>query len=420
MRFLITDGFRHRRCRQRDGFSRRAAISLAACSWLLGSVRLVFAQASQTAEHAGVRDFIEYWSASRLLASGGNPYSPAELMVLQQSIGWNGASPLIMWNPPWTMLFTLPFGLLNFTAGQFIWLLVHVILILFSVQQLWRIYGDTEQASPFSWVLALTFIPTVFVLIIGQITPLILAGLALLLYSERKQKQWILGASLVILSVKPHLLYLFWIVFALWIWEKRQWRVISAAALFGVAAVLIPLLFNPNIYSQYLALYEVTDVWKPADWPAPTLRNVIKVFLHVDQTWLQLAPTMAAVLWVVYYWLRHKQSWLWLEQLPLIVLVSVTSSFFVWTYDLVVVLPALVEGAIWIRGRPARWHQFWTARLYVAINACHLLLRFWIAEELWYFWLGPALLVNYLIFCWEKAVKRGQPGERAKSIAETS
>ena len=406
MRFLITHRCRVRRRWLRSQVSLRALIRLAACAWILVGARLAFAQDSQIAKHAGIRDFIEYWSASRLFASGGNPYSPAELMVLQQQIGWGGAAPLIMWNPPWTLLFTLPFGYLDFTAGQFLWLLVHVILILCSVRQLWRIYGKTERPSPLAWVLALTFVPTLFVLILGQITPLILAGLTLLLDSERKQKHWTMGAALVILSMKPHLLYLFWIVFALWSWQKRQWRVISVAALFGVAALLIPLLFNSNIYAQYLSLYEAPDIWKPLDWPVPTLRNFIKVFLLVDRTWLQWAPTILAGAWVVYYWGRHKHHWTWLERLPLIVLVSVTSSVFVWTYDLIVVLPAIIEGAVWIRNRPAPWHQFWAARAYLVINVSHLLLRYWLAEELWYFWLAPALLATYLVFQRERKPSR--------------
>ena len=405
MRFLITDRCRGRRRWLRSPVSPRGLIWLAACSWLLLGARLAFAQDSQIAKHAGIRDFIEYWSASRLFVSGGNPYSPAELMVLQQRIGWDGTAPLVMWNPPWTLLFTVPFGLLDFTAGQFLWLLVHVVLILFSAQQLWRMYGKTEPPSSLPWVLALTFVPTLFVLVIGQITPLILAGLTLLLDSERKQNRWTLGAALVLLSMKPQLLYLFWIVFALWIWEERQWRVISVAALIGVVAVLIPLLFNPNIYAQYLSLYEAPDIWKPSDWPVPTLRNVIKVFLHVDQTWIQWAPTIVAGAWVVYYWHGHKHHWTWLERLPLIVLVSVTSSVFVWTYDLIVVLPAIVEGAVWIRNRPAPWHQSWAARAYLVINVSHLLLRYWLAEDLWYFWLGPALLATYLVFQRERKTK---------------
>jgi hypothetical protein len=349
-----------------------------------------------------MRDFVEYWAASRLLVHGGNPYSPLELLPLQQSAGWSGAAPLIMWNPPWTLLITLPFSLFDIATGQFIWLVVHVILILFSARQLWRIYGKPGQSYRWSWVLAFSFVPTVFVLVIGQITPIVLAGVSLLLYAETKQKQWIMSIALVILSIKPHLLYLFWIVFALWVFQKRRWRMISGAAAIGVAVGLAPLLFDSKIYSQYLALYQSADVLRPLDWPVPTLRNVIKLLLHVGQTWMQFSPTIIGVVWAVYYWQRHKHEWMWRERLPLVILVSVTSSFFVWTYDYVVILPALIEGATWLRQSRVPWHSYWSVRVYIAINTLHLLARFWLAEELWYFWLAPALLLNYLILSWEK------------------
>ena len=373
--------------------------------WSLGLLypRFAYAQTSSTAAQAGVRDFVEYWAASRLFLDGGNPYSPVELLDVQQSVGGSHIAPLIMWNPPWTLLFTLPFGLMSFTVAQFCWLLIHTFLILISAQQLWRLYGDSAKTSRIAWILVLTFVPTVFVLIIGQITPLILAGVTAFLYFERKQNWFAIGAAVLILSVKPHLLYLFWIVLLLWIWDKRQWRIIWASMLIVIIAVLFPLLFDSKIYSQYFALYQTANIAKPFDWPTPTPRSVIGILFGSDRTWLQFLPSVVAVAWVLYYWQRHKRQWCWLEQLPLLLLVSIASGFFAWTYDQVVLLPAIVEGAIWISHQSVSWYRFWAARVYIAINTCHLVSRFWLAEELWYFWLAPMLLGNYLIFRWESS-----------------
>ena len=211
-----------------------------------------------------------------------------------------------------------------------------------------------------------------------------------------------MSASLLVLSLKPHLLYLFWIVFLLWLFDKRPWRLILSAALLGLSGVLLPVLFDTGIYSEYLGLYGASGISKPMDWPAPTLRNVVRILLAAEQTWVQFAPTAIAVAWAIYYWRHHRHQWHWQEQLPLLSLVSVTSSLFVWTYDHVVVLPAIMEAAAWMIRSPDPWHRYWASRVYLAINACHFLLRFWLAEELWYFWLAPALLINYLIFCWER------------------
>lgn len=366
------------------------------------NVGIVFAQDAPFSNLAGIRDFVEYWAASRLLTHGGNPYSPEALLAIQHSAGWSGSAPLIMWNPPWSLAFILPFGFLDFTVGQFFWLMLHVGLVLISAQCLWRIYGKSPQSTRLPWLLALTFVPTVFVLIIGQITPLVLAGVTAFLYFEEKRKKLATGAALVILSIKPHLLYLFWIFLLLWLIEKQIWRLVLGAVLAGLVAALLPWFFNPKVYSEYVALYGISGILKPLDWPAPTLRNLLRLLVGIDDPWLQFAPTAIAVAWVFYHWRRHKSGWNWRDQVPIISVVSVASSIFVWTYDQVVLLPAILEGAAWIRQRPAPWIKFWCARVYITINVIHLLMRFWLAEELWYFWLAPALLMNYFLFHWEK------------------
>ena len=78
-----------------------------------------------------VRDFVEYWAATRLLLTGNNPYGPQELFDLQRSVGWTDSIPLLMWNPPWTLSFILPFGLASFDVAQFLWLLLNIFIVVF-------------------------------------------------------------------------------------------------------------------------------------------------------------------------------------------------------------------------------------------------------------------------------------------------
>jgi hypothetical protein len=83
-----------------------------------------------------INDFVEYWAAARLLLNGGNPYSPAELIQMQREIGWSQPLPLIMWNPPWTLSFTLPFGLFDYGTRQFAWFLLHTLIVFVGSQSL--------------------------------------------------------------------------------------------------------------------------------------------------------------------------------------------------------------------------------------------------------------------------------------------
>lgn len=383
--------------------------SLWAIGCIIGSLvaTQVLAGENASPQYKGVRDFAAYWASARLLVAAQNPYSPAELLELQRMLGWQDAAPLVMWNPPWTFAVTLPFGLLDFESGQFLWLLLNVFLLLISARLLWRSYGERADRYRLAWFLTVTFIPTVFVLVIGQIAPLVLAGLTGFLYFEREGKKFAAGALLALTMLKPHLIYLFWLVFALWVLQRRQWSLLSSAAITGLVAAAMPLLFNPSVYHQYIELFRPTELQLPLDLPAPTLRNATKLLMQMDMGAWQIMPSVIAVVWVVFYWRRHQSDWQWSERLPLVLIVSLTTSAYTWTFDQVVFLPAIIQGASWLVRQRLPWYRSIAALLYVAIDFTHGAMRVFVVEELWYFWLAPAFLANYLIF--RREVKKNGP-----------
>jgi hypothetical protein len=86
--------------------------------------------------HKGVRDFAAYWRPAQLLFAAQNPYSPAALWSIQKNLGLQENSPLVMWNPPWTFAITAPFALLDLPPVNFLWLALHVFLLLISARLL--------------------------------------------------------------------------------------------------------------------------------------------------------------------------------------------------------------------------------------------------------------------------------------------
>lgn len=372
-------------------------------SWLVSSLVAtdLFAGAAASSPHKGVRDFAAYWASAQLLLAARNPYSPADLFNIQKNLGLLEDAPLIMWNPPWTFAVTLPFGLLDFATGQFLWLLLQVFLLLVSAQLLWRIYGEPGGRYRLAWLLTVTFVPSVFLLVIGQIAAAVLAGFAGFLYLERRGMKFTAGALLALTLVKPHFVYLFWIVFLLWLFQRRQWSLLAGTAVAGLGAAVVPLCFNPSVYHQYFDLFRATDLQLPLELAAPTLRNAAQLLLQLDVGAWQTLPSLLAVVWLLFYWRRHRADWQWPERLPLILVVSLTTSAYTWTFDQVVLLPALIQGASWLVRRRLPWYRSIAALLYVAIDLAHLVLRFFVAEELWYFWLAPALLIAYLVYRWE-------------------
>lgn len=339
----------------------------------------------------GIRDFVAYWSAARLLLTGENPYSPSTVLDLQRSVGMIEPTPLIMWNPPWTLFFIWPFGLLDFTTAQFLWLVLNIFLVMFSAQRLLQLYGGAQDKAGTVWILAFTFIPAVYSLILGQITPVILFGLTAFLVLERKQNWFGMSLVLGLMSIKPHFVYGFWIALALWLWRRHHWRILLGSGLIVVIAGIFPLFFDTEIYSHYVAVYQSTGYLKPFDLPVPSLRNVLIRFFEIDGILVEHLPTAAGATWVLIYWRRYREGWIWAEHLPLLLLVSILTSPYSWTYDQIVLLPAIVQAYTWTRGRVSG-----VLIGYLVFNAIYLGARYIVPVDFWYFWMAPLYLAIYL------------------------
>jgi hypothetical protein len=294
-----------------------------------------------------MNDFVEYWAAAQLFLLGSNPYSPEELLKLQASVGWAQSSALIMWNPPWTLAFLWPLGLISYDVAQFIWFLIHSLIIFLGAQVLWTIYGGAVERTRIAGVAVLTFAPVYFVLLIGQIGPLILLGVIGFL-AAAKREAWVwAGVSLVLIAIKPHLLYLIWLAFFVWVVMEKRWRAVLGLIVAGAIAALLPLAIDGEIYSQYVQLFSASGIVRPTEWATPSLGTALGEIFGLRAAWLRWLPSLFGSLWLLWYYRGYSNAWDWPSQLPLISLVSVATSSFVWTFDQVVLLPALIQATVW-------------------------------------------------------------------------
>jgi hypothetical protein len=340
-------------------------------------------------------DFVDFWAAARLLLTGGNPFSPAEVFELQKSVGLAASEPLLMWNPPWTLSLVLPFGAMEYVVSRFCWLLLHVVFILSSAQVLWMTYDRTGGHSYLPWLAAMTLVPGWFVLLLGQLSPLVLLGIVgFLRYVE--QRKWILaGIATSLISAKPHLAYLFWIALLFWVVHERRSTLAIAAVVAVSILAIVPAAINPAVYSQFIEMYRNPGQATPFELPAPSLGSFLKLAVPHENVPVQFLPPMAGALWLVWYWTRHKDGWNWPEQLPLILLVSVSTTAYAWSYDYVVLLPAVIHGLVITRSMGV-WYKNSALIFYSLINGLYLGLKFVLLSDYYYFWLAPAFLLTYL------------------------
>jgi Glycosyltransferase family 87 len=338
-----------------------------------------------------VNDFIAYWSAARQILAGHNPYDIASVQALERPAGLTGSGVLIMRNPPWTLLAIAPLGWLSFATGQQIWFALGLISVLISARWLRGLY-HTERKPPWmAWFGTGLFLPIAVALAIGQISPLVLLGLAGFLHFEKQKKLGWAGAFLFLVALKPHIVFLLWIALLLWSVRMRTGRILGVLAAVTTTASLVVTALDHRIFGQYLnflasgAFTELT----------PTPSGLLRLSLRSPYA-LQLLPTLLGAVWFFWHWRRARATWDWRRELPVLLLVSLLTVSYAWFFDQVVLLPCVFQATAWAtrRHRPA-----WTgvAGIYLAANAAVLALILFHRITFWYVWTAPAWFLLYLI-----------------------
>jgi hypothetical protein len=338
-------------------------------------------------------DHWRYWAAWHLAFRGADPYSAQALESVRHAIPGLGPQPAVLFTPPWALPLVTPFALLPYEASRVAWFLASISLVLGSVAVLWRFLGGPRRSIGVAFAVAMIFPPTLLMLRQGQIDPWIVAGVAGFLYwTEVERRDALAGLCLALASVKPQLLAGVWVACALWVVERRRWRVAVAFVGAIVASTLVVVARDPNVVSQFLRVY---TSGAPARWATPTAGYYLRSWLGVERFWLQFLAPSAVVIGSAWYWARHRATWTWTAALPVLLWASVLGSTYAWTYDQVVLLgPILAATVALVRNGWNPRAASWMAAL-IALNVATLLLHRVHTDE-FFIWLAPALLA----WCW--------------------
>ena len=360
------------------------------------------------ADYLPVDDFVIYWAGGRLNINGDNPLDPQKIEQLQIAAGGESSGTdmrSIMLNPPWAMSLVMPLGLVSYSASRFWWLIFSIIVILISSLLLWQIYSGNPKQRWLALLVVFIFAPTISVLEKGQISSLILLGLTGFLYfTVINRNDWIAGAFLSLASIKPQVAYLFWIALLFWIIQERRWLLIISTSITLLLLTLITWIFNPHIFQQYLGMLQTYQL---SNWANPTIGSYLRFFwFGIDKFWLQFLPSIFGGIWIIYYWIKNHSSWSWVKELPILLLVSHITSSYTWTYDQVILIPAILQATVWILADWKRLSTFFLAMFYLSINMLDLILHRTLSD-FWFIWMAPALLILYLLIRWQY-VKKNQ------------
>jgi hypothetical protein len=340
-----------------------------------------------------IDDFVRHWAAGKLFLSLNDPYSTFQIQILQdQATGSSSQSEVIntIYISPWSIFLVAPFALLDYPMSRMAWLLFSIILVIISSELLWKTYGGPPQKKWLSWVIAFTFSPTISVLEKGQTGILVLMGLAGFLYFEKLRKYFLAGAFAALITIKPHLVYLFWPALLFWSIHRKNWTVLLSCALTLLAASVLTAIINPQTFQYY---FNNVRYHSPLMWATPTIGGYLRYyFFGVEQFWPQYVGPVIGLIFFIFYWMKEKLAWSWRNNTPTLVFASTITSFYSWTYDQVVLLVAVIKA--WIQLLPRGKSAWPLIAIFFVIQFLNLILHRYL-DEFWFIWFAPVILLWY-------------------------
>lgn len=345
--------------------------------WQLGSIFKI--------EGPGQVDLLEYWAAAKLIENSENPYDPAKIEEIQKAEPTTGETlknPILMWNPPFVIPVIKPLGELNFQEARVAWLAVTFTCLFISIL---CIFVGNRNINNLSWkpvVALISFFPIVSILQFGQISWILILGLTICGHFINRYQGLLAGLALSLCLIKPHLLYLTYLSFFIYLPSNERLKFIlgftSGAAILGGSAEII----SPGAWSQWLAAFERPPVY----FQTPTVGSLLSRLLEVQHGWILYIPALLTVTTLALF--RGKK---WCQELikdPVtITAISLATAPYGWIFDQVLLLPLVI--------RLTMRADFWIPATTILLN----LLGFapWMPAQDDYWWYPIALFTLAVI-----------------------
>jgi hypothetical protein len=345
----------------------------------------------------GAQDFSRYWSASRLLITGENPYDSHALLILQKEncpkLKFSDKYIAEAWNPPWLLLSITPLAIFPFELSVRLWIFLNIFLLAIALFLSWRMVVGLNLQRFFYLVFYAGFLfgNTWIMIQLGQISSLVLISLILGVLFIRKEKDILAGVVLFLTTIKPHLVYFVLFVILIWSIRNRRWKIWAGMAIAGFSSSFIVWLIYPDwleVYIQKLFQMPYFNVYCSTLGSFIASFAGINYFRYIGILLLPLAFPLSKLI--------SKDGWLTAINLSLTV--SIPISPYGFSFDHVLLLPAVIEMIVWCVKKEIPPPIACITGLGLIITYGAL---FWmigqVLEYYWFFWIALALSILYLV-----------------------
>ena len=230
------------------------------------------------------------------------------------------------------------------------------------------------------------YVPFIQSLLFAQISPFVLIGIVGFVWALERGNSALSGLFTLLIAAKPHIAYAFWLLLLCFCIRHRKIRLLGSVAVFLIAPVLILFLYNPNIL---LGMVNALRGQPQFNWVTATPGISLRMVFGLNQTWLQVLPTVLGGLYVIFFY-DYGDTFLWRSKLSPILLLSASTSFYFWPHDNIILLPAIIQILVWYRFKP---ESRWLPALLVLVNILEPLAPPWRCIYLaWWFPVSIALI----------------------------
>lgn len=338
---------------------------------------------------AGDRDLQAYWSSAYLFAHGQDFSDPVKLGEIERTLTTHDEpETLYSWFSPIGNVILLPLTFIPFTRAVSYWLILNILVLFLSILLIW---DNTDSRTWIPLLAAFGFSMSVISLIFGQINFLEVLGLALFLSLSRWNKPYFAGASLVLTTIKPHLVILTLPILLLDLLRKKEWKVLAGfiAVLLLCAAILF--IFYPAWVQSSMVV--VTSGMSNVR-ETPTVNGLLVL---LGENLAGKAIWLVALLAEVVWWCLRGNQWERRRFIDISLAVGLIVSPIGWSYDQIMLLFPILTLLSWVvRGALPRAMSGIVIGVLLFADLLTYLLRASTPSDVWFVWVPVVILGLYL------------------------
>ncbi len=355
---------------------------------LIGAIILLFPITLPSG--AGDMDLQAYWGSAYLFAHGQDFSDYDALGEVQRAFANRTRSDTqYAWFFPTGNVILLPLTVIPFTRVVYYWLILNVVIFFYSTVLTWE---GPEKRVGIPLVAVFSFALTLISLIFGQINSLQVLGLALFLALSKSNKPYIAGASLVLTTIKPHLVILTLPILFLDLLRKKEWKTLTGFFIaLGFCFTVLFAFYPPWIQSFWKVFSSGMNTVRET----PTINGLL--VLLDEFTIGKLLWLVTLVMGIIWWWQRGL-NWNRRTFIDISVTVGLIVSPIGWSYDQVMLIfPILTLLARSVSGQlPKQTSRVVIIGLILG-NIAAYYLRTFTPSDVWFFWVPMVVLGLYLL-----------------------